>query len=338
MDDVKGKLQVMMVSVSLVAAVAVGFALHWLQPVMIPLVLAVLLMYGLAPLVDWIMARGRVGKGVAILVALLFSVLGLLAVAELVEVSVRSLAENKGMYAARAQELSTRLSGWLERFGFDPAQASMGESLRALPVSKWASGLANGLLGLVSNGFLVLIFLIYLLLGRSPAPAEGGGLGAEIERRVKRYIVVKVGLSLLTGAAVGGILMVLGVELAVVFGLFAFFLNFIPSLGSIVATLLPLPVVFFDPAASTTTALLAVALPATVQVVIGNVLEPRIIGESLQLHPVTILVALIFWGMLWGVAGMILAAPVTAVLKILFDHLELTRPVARLMAGKLSGP
>ena len=73
MDDVKGKLQVMMVSVSLVAAVAVGFALHWLQPVMIPLVLAVLLMYGLAPLVDWIMARGRVGKGVAILVALLFS-------------------------------------------------------------------------------------------------------------------------------------------------------------------------------------------------------------------------------------------------------------------------
>ncbi|MEZ4465601.1 MAG: AI-2E family transporter [bacterium] len=174
MDDVKSKLHIVAISTSLLAAVAVGFALHWLQPVMIPLVLAILLMYGLAPLVDWIMARGRVGKGVAIVVALLFSVLGLLAVAELVELSVRSLAENKGVYAARAQELSGRLAGWLERFGLQADAATMGESLRSLPVSKWASSLANGLLGLVSNGFLVLIFLIYLLVGRTPAPSTGG--------------------------------------------------------------------------------------------------------------------------------------------------------------------
>lgn len=325
--------RVTMICAVLVATVAVAFGLYWLRPVLIPVVLAVLLMYALAPFVDWIMIQGRVGKGAALVVALALSVLGLLAVSELVQSSVQALAENKGMYAERAQALAdkagTQLQGW--GLGAD----AMSSKLKALPVGDWAKGLADGLLGFLSNGFLVLIFLIYLLLGRNPA-AGSRGIKGEIERRIKRYIVVKVALSAATGAAVWLILLALGVDLAVVFGLMAFFLNFIPSVGSIVATLLPLPVVLFDPAAGTATIVLAVALPAIVQLIIGNVLEPKILGQSLELHPITILVALVFWGMLWGVVGMILATPLTAVLKILCENSRLTRPVAQLMAGHLS--
>ena len=69
--------------------------------------------------------------------------------------------------------------------------------------------------------------------------------------------------------------------------------------------------------------------------IVGNVVEPKMLGDSLQLHPITILLSLIIWGMLWGTAGMVLAAPLTAVIKILCDNFEVTRPFADLMAGRL---
>ena len=74
----------------------------------------------------------------------------------------------------------------------------------------------------------------------------------------------------------------------------------------------------------------------TIQMFIGNVIEPKMLGDSLDLHPITVLLSLIFWGMLWGIPGMLLAAPITAVLKILSENLEVTAPVARLLSGKLS--
>ena len=80
---------------------------------------------------------------------------------------------------------------------------------------------------------------------------------------------------------------------------------------------------------------LAIVLPAVIQFVIGNVIEPRIMGGSLDLHPITILLALIVWGMLWGIVGMLLATPLTAVMKIFFERIEHTRAFADLLAGRL---
>ena len=131
----------------------------------------------------------------------------------------------------------------------------------------------------------------------------------------------------------GLILWFLGIELAMVFGLLAFILNFIPNVGSIIATLLPLPMVLVHPEFSWFMFLAALFVPGTIQMVIGNVLEPKMLGESLELHPITVLLSLIFWGILWGIPGMLLAAPITAVLKILLEHLELTKPLARLLEG-----
>ena len=148
----------------------------------------------------------------------------------------------------------------------------------------------------------------------------------DIDQRIKRYLLIKVGLSAVTGILVGGCLAVLGVELALVFGVLAFVLNFIPSVGSIIATLLPLPLVLVNPEHGTLTIALAMALPGLVQLVVGNIIEPKMMGDSLELHPITILLALIFWGMLWGIPGMLLAAPMTAVLRILLSALEITRP------------
>ena len=155
-------------------------------------------------------------------------------------------------------------------------------------------------------------------------------------RRSRRYLVTKVSTSTVTGLLTGVILALFGLDLALVFGVLAFFLNFIPSVGSIIATLLPIPMamVQFD---SFWMIAGIVLVPGAVQMTIGSGIEPVLMGEGLELHPVTILLALVFWGLIWGVVGMFLAAPITAVLRIVLDRFEMTRPIAGLLAGRLPG-
>ena len=128
----------------------------------------------------------------------------------------------------------------------------------------------------------------------------------------------------------------LGIELALAFGFFAFLLNFIPTLGSVISTVLPVPIVLMNPEISVTVAVLAIVVPGTIHFVIGNVVEPLVMGDSLELHPVTVLLSLMIWGTIWGIVGMLLATPITAVLKILSDQTDATRPLARLLAGRRS--
>ena len=122
-------------------------------------------------------------------------------------------------------------------------------------------------------------------------------------------------------------------KLASVFGLLAFMLNFIPSIGSIVATLLPLPTAAAQFADTPWMIALVLLIPGAIQITIGNVVEPKLMGDGMRLHPVTILLALAFWGLLWGPIGMLLAVPIMAALRIVFDKFEITQPASRL-AGR----
>jgi AI-2 transport protein TqsA len=129
---------------------------------------------------------------------------------------------------------------------------------------------------------------------------------------------------------------VLGLRMAFVFGLLAFLLNFIPSVGSIIATLLPLPMAVAQ--FNTVWPIIGVvAIPGTLQLVIGNAIEPKLLGRGLELHPVTILLALAFWGLLWGYMGMVLAVPITAIIRIILIRFETTRAMGNLLGGKLPG-
>ena len=156
-----------------------------------------------------------------------------------------------------------------------------------------------------------------------------------ITAKIKHYVVLKTALSFLTGALTGLFLWITGVRLFFLFALLTFILNFIPNVGSIIATILPIPMVLVNPDFSILTLSLAIILPGTVLMVVGNVIEPKLLGDSLELHPITVLLSLIFWGIIWGIPGMLLAAPITAVFKILLENIEITKPVAILLEGKL---
>ena len=173
---------------------------------------------------------------------------------------------------------------------------------------------------------------LFLLVGGSQQ--KKSDTWNSINIHIKKYIFTKFITSALTGILTGIIYWVLGLELALIFGTLTFILNFIPTFGSIVAVFLPLPVAFlqYD---ETTMILLVFILPMIVHMAIGNIVEPKLFGKAFGLHPVTIILALIFWGILWGITGMLLAAPLTAIIRITFDQFETTKPFSLLLSGQL---
>ena len=322
----------------ILAAVAVGFVLYWFRAVLIPFMLAVFVAYGLAPVIEIQYQRLKVPRPLGVLVTLLVGILLLSIVGALVSSSVLQLTEHAEDYQHQIEQLldSATTSPLMQKLA--PSLGDDFDIRGLIPTAQLQSaivGTTSAILDLLSNGLIVLIFLFVLLSGE--AAVRRRGVRADVEGKIRRYLVVQTLLSGATGLLVGFVLAALGVPLAMVFGLFAFLLNFIPSIGSMIATLLPLPVVMMSPDITTTTAVLAIAIPGAIQFGIGNVLSPRVMGDALDLHPVTILLALMVWGSLWGIVGMLLATPITAVMKMLFERLELTRPVARMMAGSL-GP
>ncbi len=332
MDPARHEYRIQTICLLIVSTVAVAAALYWLRPVLVPFVLAVFIAYGLFPLVELQVRRLRLPYFVAVASTLVVGGLILGSLGLLISTSVSQLQANVAAYQQQIELLGAKMSALLPADTF----RAEGSPFTQLPFGNISGVLlqtTNAIVGLLSQGLLVLIFVLYLLLGG--VRQKAGGVWAEIETRVAHYIVTKALISLATGVLVGLTLAILGVDLALVFGLLAFLLNFIPSVGSVIATLLPLPVVVVSPDLSPTTAILALLLPGLIQIIIGHVIEPRVMGEALDLHPVVILMALIAWGMLWGVVGMLLATPMTAILKILFERLEPMAPVAQVLAGRL---
>ena len=329
--------RVQTVALLVLAAAVVFAALYVLRSLLIPFVLALFLQIGLAPVMDLLKRRlrlpGPLAAGGALVIALV--ILGIFGL--LISLSIGELIDNKDRYVQATQRL---LKDALDRVPWSALGIQRETVLEPLredaiePLKAALNWLVDAVLGMASQVTVVLIFLCFLLFGRS-GPSKPGSFRGEVETRTRRYILAKVTLSAATGVGVGLVLGMLGVELALAFGLLAFLLNFVPSIGSIIATLLPLPVVLLSPEAGPAITVLAIALPAGIQFVIGNVVEPRIMGRSFDLHPVTVLMALIFWGVLWGIPGMILATPMTALLKVLLERHQLTRPVALVLAGRL---
>jgi len=191
--------------------------------------------------------------------------------------------------------------------------------------------------GLTSGVLFVSVFVIFLLAGRNPY-AEHSQVYRDIVQKIRRYVGTKFVVSAVTGVLIWASLSVIGMQLAGVFGVLAFLLNFIPSIGSIIATLLPIPIAVVEFHQTPWLIVLVIVIPTIIQNVIGNFIEPKLMGEGLDLHPVTILLALSFWGLLWGVVGMLLAAPIMAALRIVLMQFDTLRPVANLLAGDFTKP
>jgi AI-2 transport protein TqsA len=322
----------------ILTVIAVGAALVPLRPVLLPLLLALLFTYCLRPIVEVQVRHLRFARMVAIGTTLLLGLAMLVLFGFLVLSFVNDMQTYVPRYRARFEELARRVNEAvpLERLGLQRHPD------HAFTISEEAwqrvlTGLFSSAVDLVSGGGLVLIFVLFFLVGGQPGIRPPGSLLVEIEERVQRYILQMGGFSVATGALVGLSLALVGVDFAFHFGFVAFLLNFIPTIGPLVATLLPLPVVLLDSELKLTAKVLAIALPAAVQGIFA-VLQPRVQGGSQNLHPVTTLAALVFFGSIWGILGAALAVPLTGVIKIVLERIPATRPAAAWLEGKIDFP
>ena len=329
--------KILSICLIILTAIAVAFSLAWLRPMMVPFILAIFLVLMLTPIIDAQRRFLKIPYPLAVLITFLLGVVLIFLLYLLLSASVSQILPRIDDYQIRIKDVLSKLSDSLplERFGIN--QASLLSPViqnSAKTAGILIKGTLAAVVGLLSSTVLVLIFVLFLFLGRPPKASQNK-TWRKGEEKIKHYISTKFFLSAFLGVMVGSILALLRVEMAVVFGVAAFVLNFIPTVGPIVSTLLPLPVVMFNPDIPLAAGFSAIIIPGVLQFVFGNIVEPKILGDSLDLHPVVVLLALIFWGMLWGIVGMLLAIPLTAVIKLLLEEFEQTRPLANLMAGHI---
>ncbi len=319
-------------SLFILASIAVAFILNFTQPIMVPFVIALLLRILIDPIIDFQTQNLRVHRFIAVFVSICLIVLLFSIIVPFIVSSVATFIESADDYNEKVLILIEALLINLQQFEINIDREIIRNSILDLPIANWATAILSNSANFISKFLLVVIITLFLLLGK-PSKNTSDEWN-DIIGLIKKYIFTKFITSAFTGISAGLIYWFLGLELAIIFGSLTFILNFIPVIGSIIAVILPLPIAFLqysDP----TLVILIILLPTIVHQIVGNFVEPKIFGDSFGLHPITIILSLIFWGMIWGFIGVLLAAPLTAIIKISFERFKTTKQIARLLEGKI---
>lgn len=306
--------------------------------ILLPLMFAVFLSVLVWPLVNW-MVRHRVPRVLAIIVALLLVTATMLAGTAIVTDAMAEFTAQIPSYQAPLKAQADLINSWLLRQGLDPI-VELDTIFQPDIVLGLVRGVALGIAGILSNVVLVVLVMAFILLEASElgtklvvvfGEREGQSWVTDAGDRVQRYLGIKTFFSALTGLLLGLFLAWLGLSFPVMWGFLAFTLNFVPAIGSIVASIPPiaLALVEFGPAGALVVALAYLAVNFS----IGNVIEPRVMGRRLGLSPFVVILSLLFWGYIWGPGGTLLGVPLTVIVKLVLESSPNTRWLAMLLAG-----
>lgn len=346
MEDVT-KIKRLLIFIVVVLAL---YVLKILSFIFIPLISAIFLALLFMPLMRWLKKK-RVPKAIAVTISTLIMAAVLFGAAQLVRLSTKQIINEQDEFWENADsKLQPVWQSASEMLGIETS-ASNGENLlqqlmQSEEVSQTVRDNFGSTLGfaqrMVLTILMILFFLILLLAGSLNVQKlmeilifnqKNSSVKAfrEIEHSIVKFIKVKTLTSLLTGLGFGITCYFFGVSFPLFWGLIAFALNYVQMIGSVVVTIALVLFAFID--LHTTGTLLGFALILTgVQLLFGGVLEPILMGQSFLINTITVLVMLMLWGYIWGVAGLILSIPITAMLKIIFEQLPGTRFLSRIMS------
>jgi AI-2 transport protein TqsA len=378
----------------ILATIAVGFSLFYLKSVLLPFVIALFIVIGCRPILNFMETKLKLSRYVGFFVTFSIGTILLVMFLSLTWLSINDLTRNLGAYETRLNAISQWVSIRLESPSAkpdarqtgapqipepqiiepqddvsqndvsqddvsqddvsqdeSPQDPDIGDQLNSATdnakqainaffastteyLKRQLLQIAGSLSSLLSYGILILIFVFFLLIGQDGRQQNQPGIVREIESQIRRYLIMKTFISAVTGFAFGLVLWLFGVPLAILFGFLAFLLNFIPNIGPLISMLTPVPFLLLNSEMSPTSAILCFLLVATIQFVSGNVIETRIMGKSFDVSPVVLLLALMFFGLVWGIIGMFMATPIASIFKIVLQQNQATRPLGELMAGR----
>ena len=324
----------------LASGVVVVWGLQFAAPVILPSALALFLAVLSLPIVVGL-TRRRVPRAVAIFGAMLV-VVGIFTV--LVLAASRSLAELQGqlfVYVGRLQALRDRwLMALSDRFGVSFQELIDFDLINPEALAAFLGGTVAQAASLLSTAFLVLLVMVFFLAEATVFPQklqyllEGSARGEErmnkVVAEIQSYLGIKTVISLATGLLLGVWCWVMGLDFPVLLGLIAFVLNYVPTVGSILAGI-PAVLLSLILVGTLGHALVVTAGYVVVNTVFGNIIEPNLMGRRLGLSPLVVMLSLLFWGWTWGPVGALLSVPLTMVLKIWLENTRDLRWVAVLL-------
>ena len=310
----------------LAAFVVVVAGIKAAEQLMVPFLLAAFLATIAATPVFWI-ARHRIPVGVAIAVVVGALITVLVGVGAVVANSVEDFREQMPFYRERVDGLVEAGAAMIESLGFDLSEISELEGLDPSQAFTLAGNTLAGFGNALSNGFLILLTVIFILGEASSFPGKLRAVLKVPERdlphfrrfaeNVNRYIAIKTAISAATGIVVGVAMWIIGVDFPALWGLLAFLLNYVPTIGSLIAAAPPVLLALVQLGAWHAAAVAAVF--AVTNVGFGNVVEPRFMGRGLGLSTLVVFLSLVFWGFLLGPVGMLLSVPLTMTAKIALE-------------------
>lgn len=311
---------------------------------LIPLALGIVLWYFIVSL----------GKGfssihknfpywLSMLLALVTVGLALAGFTKIIVNNVNEITEVGPIYQQRIEEIILNL---YNNFNATPSDSAR-DVINSLDFGSLFKALANSLTNIISKMGLIILYAIFLLAEYRTfddklekmftSKTKFKGLVKTIRQitaDIGTYAKIKVLGSLATALLTYIILTVIGVDFAAFWALLTFILNFIPSIGSIISVVFPVlqTLVQFD---TLQPFVLTLILLLTAQLLVGNVIEPRFLGHTLNLSPLVIILSLTLWGLIWGVIGMILAVPIMVILNIILSKFEATEPLYIALSGNI---
>jgi len=308
--------------------------------ILVPFFLAVFIAVICAPPLFWLQRKGvpKVLALVLILVAIL--IVGLLFGA-LIGPSLNDFLRSLPDYQERLSTHITALIGWLREKGVNIPAKEVPRTLHPGWVMNLAGGIFSALSSVLTNGFLILLTVVFILLEVADFPKKLRAVLKNPERSLstiekfsqsaKRYLVIKTLISATIGLVIWLWLLILGVDYPVLWGTLSFLLNYVPNIGSIIAAL---PVALLALVQlGVGSALLTVLGFVVVHIVVGNIIEPKLTGKGLSLSTLVVFLSLVFWGWVLGPIGMILSVPMTSLVKIALESYEETQGLAIMLGS-----
>ena len=328
--------------ISFAAVVVIVIGLQMAKDLLVPFLLAVFLALITVRPMLWMQSK-RVPAWVAVLiiVLLILAVLGVLGT-----IMGASIAEFTAALPSYQQRLDVLIDGVVAFLStrLDGAQAL--ESLGDIIDPGWAMGLVAGLLNslkdVLTNIFLIIFTMIFILLDASTVETKVAAAFGRSTQSLKRprvflanlgsYLGIKTVVSMATGLAAGLLTWALGVDFPLMWAMLAFLLNYIPTIGSIIAAVpaVLIALVQLGLGEATATAIGFVAI----NMVFGNIIEPRLMGHGVGISPLVVFIGLFFWGWVFGPVGMLLSVPLTMTLKLALESDKRTRWIAILIGSE----
>lgn len=326
------------VIVSFAAFVIIIAGMKASTQIIVPFLLAIFIAVLCAPLMIWLKAK-KVPSGLAIFSVVVMFFLLAVTLGTVIGASLSAFYQDLPEYEQKLQMQGQTGIAWLQSMGVEVDQAILSDYIDPGAAMKMVAQVFSGLGGVLTNTFLIVFSVIFILFEASDFPDKvRRALGSKTKAiehfqrfsdSVQRYLLIKTLVSIGTGIFAGSVLAIIGVDYAILWGVIAFLLNYIPNIGSIIAAVPPMLIALIQ--LGPMSSLLVAGLYVVINTLFGNVVEPRYMGRSLGLSTLVVFISLIFWGWVFGPVGMLLSIPLTMVVKIALENSEQHRWIAVLL-------